>query len=157
MKAPAAIMGDYTDLVFRKTRKVAIISIEIPIEQSAAFVAAFGTPSQSTGVPVAIARIDPNAAREAPKPPYGVSPKLHAEVSERERRKWDQLRPAQQAAMRCKEKAFQKFVETDNDDDAAYTVRDFCGVKSRSDILEGTAAARKWADLDREYQAWLRV
>ena len=149
MTAPAAVMGDYTDLVFRKTRKVAVISIEIPIEQSAAFVAAFGTPSQSTGVPVAIARIDPNAASEAPKPV--------AEPSERERRKWDQLRPAQQAAMRCREKAFQKFVETDNDEDAAYTVRDFCGVKSRSDILEGTAAARKWADLDREYQAWLRV
>ena len=155
MTDKAVFCADYVDLVFRKTRKVAIISLEIPIEQSAAFVAAFGTPSQSTGVPVAIARIDPKAASDPPKPA--------AEPSERERRKWSQLRPAQQAAMRCNEAAFQKFItgKVANGGNVGYTVEDAvriaCGVSSRADILDGSSAARKWADLDREYQAWLRV
>ena len=155
MTAPAAIMGDYCDLKFIKSRAVAQVIVEIPIEQSAAFVAAFGTPSQSTGVPVAIARIDPKAASDPPKPA--------AKPSERERKKWSQLRPAQQAAMRCNEAAFQKFItgKVANGGNVGYTVEDAvriaCGVSSRADILDGSFAARKWADLDREYQAWLRV
>ena len=154
MTAPAAVMGDYCDLKFIKSRKVAQVIVEIPIEASAAFVAAFGTPSQATGVPVAIARIDPKAASETAKPSQ--------EPSTKDKKIWRDLRPSQQAGMRCNEPAFwgflyDKYDSAQGTDAASNFVRDFCGVKTRADILEGTRAAQKWADLDREYTAWLRV
>jgi len=155
---PAAIMGDYTDLAFRKTRKVAVISIEIPIEKAAEFVAAFGTPSQVTGTPVAIARIDPSASEK----PVSEPAKRVEEPSERDRRKWREMAPAAQAALRCKEPAFQRFMfEVRNwsadENGATDGVRATCRVKSRADILDGTRAADLWHALNDEYLAWRAV
>ena len=61
MKA-AAFSGDYCDLKFVKTRKVAQITIEIPLEHAAAFVAAFGAPDPVNGVPVGFARLQPGSS-----------------------------------------------------------------------------------------------
>lgn len=151
----AAFLADYVDLAFRKTRKVAIVTLEIPIERANEFVAAFGTPNQATGVPVAIARIDPTKAASAPAISDDASPK--------ERRKWNVLPPAQQAAMLCSKEAFQRYVSEEHtgtkpDEEATVKfVRDFCGVESRSEIRVGTPAAFKWATLDNSYLAWLNT
>lgn len=42
MSSATAFSGSYCDMRFVKSRKVAQIVVEIPIEQAAAFVAAFG-------------------------------------------------------------------------------------------------------------------
>ncbi len=65
----AAFSGSYCDLKFIKSRSVAQVVVEIPIEQAAAFIAAFGAPEPSKECPVAIARLDmTKAASEAEKP-----------------------------------------------------------------------------------------
>lgn len=67
MTDTAAIKGTYSDLKFIKTRKVAQVVIEVPIEQAGAFVRAFGTPQPDQETWVAIARLDEVAAAEKPK------------------------------------------------------------------------------------------
>ncbi len=49
----AAFQGSYCDMKFIKSRSVAQVVIEIPIEQAAAFVAAFGAPDPAKECPVA--------------------------------------------------------------------------------------------------------
>lgn len=145
MTAPAAITGDYVGLRFVATRKVCQIVLEIPLEAGASFVAAFGTPNPAEGVPVAIARLDPNAGNE---------------------KKGGKL--AQKAGILCSEKAFRTFLaERDPElskavkmldlDMAADEVRSICGIESRAELDHNETAARKFHDLDVEYKAWLKV
>lgn len=157
MTSPAAIQGDYVDLRFIKSRKVCQVVIEIPIEAGEKFVSAFGTPNPATGVPVALARIDPNA-KAALEP-------------EKTKRKWDELSIAQQAGIMCNEKGFQKFVaeqlinagsesftvENMTAADAATFVRSVCGVNSRAHIEGKPEAERIFRDLRIAYDNWLRV
>lgn len=142
------------DLKFLKSRKVCQIVVEIPIEAGETFVAAFGTPNPATGVPVALARIDPNAKPETPS---------------KEKRSWDELSIAQQAGIMCTEKRFQVFVgeqmaktrgagfrqDLISEDDAAWYVRTHCGVNSRADIEKNHDAVRKFKGLDASYRGWL--
>lgn len=153
----AAFSADYVDLRFIKSRKVAQIVVEIAIEQAVDFVAAFGTPNPESGVPVAIARLNSGApASEAAKPAD--------EPSSKERRKFNTLPLAQQAAMRCQDTAFRHFIaeresrspDSVTNDIAADRVRQICGVTSRSDIVYGTDAGRKWDQLNCDYEFWMR-
>lgn len=144
----AAFSGDYCDLKFVKTRKVAQITVEIPIEQAAAFVAAFGAPNPAEGVPVALARLGKPDSKPEPV---------------KDRKKWSELPCSQQAAIRCGEKAFWTFLEeTDavkiNDaDEAAKYVRWNCEVSSRSDLDKDELARERWAEMEKDYQVWLSV
>lgn len=153
MTDPAAFLGNYADIVTRKTRGVFVVQIEIPIEKYQAFVAAFGGPSPAEERPVAIARIDPTKA--ASEPVKADKPQS--------KRKWAELPPAQQAAIRCGEGGFQTFMsERANEtmtgpETAARLVRDYCAVLSRKDIKRDTIAGELWQKLDAAYQAWLHV
>lgn len=140
MTSPAAIQGDYVDLRFVKGRKVCQVVIELPIEAGASFVAAFGTPNPSIGVPVALARIDPDAKPE---------------------RKGGKL--AQRAGILCGEGGFQKFLEEHSSHrvtdqvSAAHAIRTICGVVSRADLDYNEVAARTFKDLETGYKSWLTV
>lgn len=93
---------------------------------------------------------------------------------EKERKSWHEMPPASQAAIRCGEKAFWKFLESvsnkycsnfppearvsiSSQDGAAGCVRIICGVQSRSELSTNETARKKWEALDSEYQAWLRA
>jgi hypothetical protein len=163
MSDQAVFQASFADFKIVKTRNTAQFIFEIPLEGADAALSALGgVPRPDSEIWVAIARIDPKAVSEAPKPEKEPSPFVQ-EISEKARRKWSELRPSQQAAMRCNEKSFWVFIGTiwkcvqiGHGESAEY-VRHHCGVTSRADILEGTEAARKWADLDRQYMAWLNV
>jgi hypothetical protein len=148
----AAMQADYTDLKFIKTRKVCQVTLEIPIEQGEMFVKAFGTPNPANGVPVAIARIKP----EANGKPVASEAK--------ERRSWDDLSLAQQAGILCGEGSFlaflrerYQFYSIQDQADAATALRDQCAVQSRSELDSNPQAAAKFLELEREYKAWLTV
>jgi len=150
----AAFQGSYSDLRFVKTRSVAAITIEIPIEQASAFVAAFGAPTPGAEIPVAIARIDPTKlASEAPKPSGEA----------KERRRFHDLPLSQQAAMRCNEPAFWKFLSERygyapaDEPDAAAAVRELCAVQTRADIREGRPSGDLWRQTESEFQLWMQV
>jgi len=150
MKA-AAFSGDYCDLKFVKTRKVAQITIEIPIEQAAAFVASFGAPDPAQGVPVALARLNAPASQEQTEPPV------------KDRKAWADLPCSQQAAIRCGEGAFQKFMSEYNvgqvfdAETCAQAVRNVTGCNSRSELNEYGPKQDIWREIEAEYQTWLRV
>jgi hypothetical protein len=157
MSNPAAFSGDYTDLRFIKTRSVCQVVIEFDISQASSFVAAFGTPMPGTGVPVAVARIQPSAVRQ----------QLEASVAlidkPKERRSWSQLSYAEQAGIRCGEPDFWRFLSREvqedpvtNADEAAEAVRDHCGVESRAHIKQHTEAGYMWEGLNSTYDEWLR-
>jgi hypothetical protein len=140
--------GDYTDIKFIKSRKVAQVFIEIPLERANDFIAAFGTPNPATGVPVALARVMPEAAKQ---------------VAEKPKKDWNSLSPAQQAGIRCADSQFIFFlaerlaaVEVETPDQAAAWVRNWCGVKSRSEIVAGSQAAKCWKQIDDQFVLWTR-
>jgi hypothetical protein len=141
----AVIQGTYADLKFIKSRKVAQVMIEIPIEAGAQFVDAFGTPNPAAEVPVAIARLVAGSGDRAANDPT------------KEKKAWHELPAAQQAAIRCNEPAFRKFLaeEKGAGTDPAEYVRRICRVTSRADILWGTYAAQIWSDLDKEFLKWM--
>jgi hypothetical protein len=142
MPAPAAFSADYVDLRFVKSRKVAQVVVEIPIEQAAAFVAAFGTPDPSQSVPVALARL--------------VQQHEKAGEPAKERRRFAELPPSQQAAMRCNEPGFWHFLGVKDAGQAAERVRGLCFVKSRSELNTSPELAARWRTIDDDYYAWSR-
>jgi len=139
MSAPAAMQGDYVDLRFVKGRKVCQIVIELPIEAGAQFVAAFGTPDPSTTIPVAIARID-----TAPTTERKAGGKL-----------------AQRAGIICGEGAFKKFIQSEfnasSDCDPAQFLRNYCGVKSRSELDHDRHSSDIFRSLELHYITWLQA
>jgi hypothetical protein len=142
MKGDAAMQAQYTHLDFVPTRKVAKIILEIPIEQADSFIAAFGCPRTDKSVPVAIARLDPNAKAEKPR-----GGKL-----------------AQWAGIVCVEGSFgeflaEKYWRTDPMavSDPVVFLRTYCGVSSRAELDHNVQAAAKFRNLMREFEAWKLV
>jgi putative phage-type endonuclease len=68
-------------------------------------------------------------------------------------------RIVQRIALACRDPLFQRFVAGDKqervtEDSAAEYVRQYCGVASRSEIIEGSEAARRAHALLEEFAAW---
>lgn len=74
------------------------------------------------------------------------------------RRKWEELPPTQQAGIRCGERMFVGYI-TDrmgrHGIDPAEWIRASCNVDSRSELNTNADAAEIWANIERNYQAWL--
>lgn len=150
MSAPAAISGEFTTIKHVPSRKVYQLVIEVAEEAAQHAFDTLGMPGH--GGHIALARLV--AKPEAPK----------------ERTPFTNLPLARQAAMRCQEPEFERFLaetgrisELDqNQDRVAIAVRRLCGVTSRSDIGKGPSdrspqdSGFKWRALDAEYYAWQR-
>jgi len=76
--------------------------------------------------------------------------------------KWDALGPVKQAGILCSDEGFWRFLNekggagVDRVENAADVVRDYCGIKSRSELGKNAAATRKWHELVADYRAWQR-
>lgn len=148
MAAATAFKATYSDLRFVKSRKVAQVMLELPIEEADAFVKAFGTPNPASETWVGIARLDLSKA---------VAPKA------KEKRSFAELPIAQQAALLCNREAFWRFLcerEGHNfipdESAAADTLRSICGVSSRSELSTNGRAAGIFQTLSHEFEDWLR-
>ena len=82
----------------------------------------------------------------------------------KQRTPFDQLPATMQAAMRCADESFQRFVfdvfwrkgaAIPSEANAAQLVRDYCGVSSRKDLNFNEEASRLWLELEAKYQAHL--
>jgi hypothetical protein len=147
----AVIQGSFADFKLVKTRKTAQIIVEVPIEQADQALAALGgLPQPATEAWVAIARLNDHVPEPNP---------------DKEKQRWEDLNLAMQAGIRCNEVAFRKFLtETETSafearsvHDAEMMVRERCEVDSRKELNLDPGAARRWQQLDRSYQAWLKV
>lgn len=170
MTEHAIIQGTYADLKLVRTRKVAQIIIEAPLERLPEIVAAFGAPNPAAEVPVAVARLNETAGSEpvqggearlcdseASRP--AVSPPAHR-----------QRTLSQQAWLACNHTGFVAWLmqfqpeawkeaselETEDSQRAALVIRSYCGVLTRGDLIEGTAAGERFRTLQAEYEFWQR-
>lgn len=154
MSAPAIISGDFSTFRHVQGRKVLQLVIEVPSEQAASVFSTFGYPGSGNPIPVAVAKLVAPIAKPEPT---------------KERRAFTDMPYAQQAAIRCREPAFQQYVadkapaawqalskRSDGrppNDCAAQLVRDWCRVTSRSDIVKGTKPGDAWERIEAAFYA----
>lgn len=173
----AAIAAQLVDIQNDRQHKGSIkVTIHVPAEQGAELTAAFGWPTHTNPVPVALARLDLNKIKQtgvatpvegdAPGPStLAVACKASASESGRgqpSRKSWHEMEPSQQAGILCADKTFQAFLAADLDVEPGIINEEFakaevcarCGVNSRSDIKTGTIASAFWRDLVSDYRAW---
>lgn len=158
MSDPAAISAQLVNIRNIATHKSIALTLHCPEEHAQAVITAFGWPTMSAPVPVAIARLDVNggcqepARAEVERPDLtGVPPGPH-----RNGRHWSDLTPAQQTGVIRNEPAFWQFSDTAGAESAAEFIRSYCSVKSCADIAPGTESAFRWAQLQVRYGAFLR-
>jgi hypothetical protein len=146
MDSPAAIRGTFSDFRLIKGRKCAQIICEIPIEEADAALSVLG------GIP------QPASERWIALAPLNITSIKPAQ----EKRRYENLKSAMQAGIRCTEPAFWRYLNEAHDcairaePDAADYVRWYCGVPSRSNLNLDPKAAAKWQELDARYMLWLR-
>jgi hypothetical protein len=153
----AGFAATFSDFKLIRGRKVAQIVLEVPVEQADAAVEALGgLPRPDTERWVAVARLVPGTE----KPVGGQEPSLATTLAGKQRKPFDSLPYAQQAALKCSDEGFQRFLVEMHESEpgeagAADTVRAYCGVASRSEIKHGTPAAGCWRDLLGRYRLWM--
>lgn len=138
MTAPAAIKGTFSDFKIIRGRKVAQLVIEIPLEEAdAALTVLGGLPRPDAERWLAIARLDASKAQESPA---------------KERRAFCDLPMSQQAALKSNDPAFQRFMNTRSEEECATSIKNFCIVKSRKDIIDGERSGLLWLTLLRDFE-----
>lgn len=153
MTANAAITGSYADFKIVKTRSVAQLVIEIPIEKAQEAIEMFGLPIGGEEIPVALARLISPA--EPPKRTNEAATErgrlAYATSGERER-------AVTRAAMLCGDVQFQVWLWRktgticEDDDEASHALRRFLGVTSRGEISSDDRAYQAFIALEIEYR-----
>jgi hypothetical protein len=144
MTDAAVTQGTFADFRLIRGRKVCQIVIEVPIEQADQALAALGgLPQPATEAWIALAALNVTS------------------IKRQEKRRFEELKSAMQAGIRCGEPAFWRFLGeqfgVDKGEEAAASfVRAFCDVGSRSALNLDPVAAAKWQELDARYMVWLR-
>jgi hypothetical protein len=138
----AAFKATYSDLRFVKSRKVAQIVLELPIEQADSFIQAFGSPNPASETWCAIARLAINQSPTKPDKPH---------------KSWDQLRLSQQAAIRCSDETYRHWLCVDDEESAKAQVRKACQVDSRAELDTDPEASARWHEMETEFATWKRV
>jgi hypothetical protein len=161
--APAAFSATFCGMRTVASRKVAQITMEVPIEQMATVLATLGPPSGVDPQWVAIALLDKKAAAQSQGAQAPV-PSKSSPVNTREKRSFRELPYSQQAALKCEDRAFRRFLEETHrsvygatDGNAAEIVRYICKVKSRSEFDADPEAAGRWEELRDRFDAWMRA
>lgn len=140
----SAFKATYSDLRFVKSRKVAQIVLELPLEQADGFIQAFGTPNPASETWCAIARLAIAQDQSVPQ-------KIHKTKS------WDELRLSQQAAIRCSDETYRHWLCVDDEESAKAQVRKACEVDSRAELDTDEAAANRWQAMEEEFATWKRT
>lgn len=153
MTDKAIIQGSLVDVRNVNQHKCVRMLIDVPAEHAPMVMAAFGWPTMANPVPVAIAHLKPAAKldqTEQAEADYRETMPMKTE------RKGGRL--AQKAAMTCNEAAFAEFVRNRKfSGTTAEYVHRYCQVASRAHLDHDEAAARRFHDLELEYNAWIKV
>lgn len=146
-----AFKAAWADFKLIKTRKVAQLVFEVPIEGADEALALLG------GVPRPDSEVWAGIARLAD----GKEQSLESPQKAQETRRFLTMPMAQQAALRCQDATFRAFLRevkctsTFNSAEAADAVRDICGVGSRAQLNTNAEAAAKWRQLNLHFELWM--
>ena len=151
MTDQAVISGSYADFKIIKSRGVAQIVIEVPIEQAERAIAAFGLPVGGSEIHVAVARLAIGGSETG----------HHAQdASERARAIYQASSPGEQARARsillCRDPDFQAWAQATDEAEAATFIRRNCRVNTRAAFATNPTALEKFLLLEREYKASIR-
>jgi hypothetical protein len=112
--------------------------------------------------PKEVMQHQPGPLSELDKTPPGVA----ADTPRRAVKVAPEKRLVQQSGILTGDPLFQVFLNvrhttqrqnfTDPTEAAAYAIREYCGVTSRSEIIPGSPAAAKWEKLTAEFECWKR-
>ncbi len=159
-----AFRATFSDMKLVKTRQVAQLIFEIPIEEfDAAYEVLGGMPVPSKERWFGIAAIKSTAEEAPAQPRPSAQPNTPSGGATREKMDWRDMQPAAQCALRCDQAAFRTFLMEEHEyrprdlnstDEAAEFVRSYFGIKSRSEL--GTDPRRRmlWKQMDDQFQAW---
>ena len=166
MTDPIAIRGTYSDLRLIKGRKVWQMVIEVPSEHGENLVKLFGLPqpdapswvavallTNSAAVPPAAGEAGAGGGVEATTTSATILPAEAAPATPKARRSFEELPPSQQAALKCEDKDFQRWLGVRNPTDAARYVRQLCDVQSRAQIADSARSMAAWRDLMRTFNS----
>jgi len=94
-----------------------------------------------------------------------INSMLHQEPEPKAPKKWDELAPSQQAAIRCADPEYREFLRQyapevvvdpswSDQDQAAHRVRSLCCVESRADLNKYDDAKELWKQLELAFEGW---
>jgi hypothetical protein len=154
----AAFRAVYSDMKLVKTRQVAQLIFEIPIENfDAAYEVLGGMPVPSKERWFGIAALK-SPAEEAPSNvPSGSPPSTRPDGTKRD---WRDLPPPQRAGIRVGEALFAAFLREERPDDwheaqdADDCLKLICGINSKRDLLTNHKALVMFNLLDSAFAAW---
>jgi hypothetical protein len=147
MTDAAIIRATYSEWKMVKTRKVLVLSFEVPLEAQADVMAALGTPMPDAETWVAIARL-----RSAPIAQSAPAIEHQPEPLPRKAKSLAQI-----AGILCNSGAFQKWSGNKSAEEAAEWIRGHCNINSRSELDGNEDAAAIFRDLKGEFEAWMAV
>lgn len=144
MTTKSAIAGSFADFRIVKSRGVAQLVIEIPLEHADEALAALGgVPQPATERWVGIARLTDEAARKPDaRERYAASDEAKQAVA--------------RAGILASDAAFQRWCRADGEQAAIRFIREQCAVKSRADIAADPDALARFLALEGRYRSETR-
>lgn len=143
----SALMGSFADFKLIRGRKVAQVIVEVPIEQADLALSVLGgLPQPHTERWIALARLNPSVATD-----QGEEEPVSRPSSPATRQAWQDMKPSQQSALRCRDRAFIDWLGMGGSDETAMRVREICGVTSRKELDTNHASRVLWHQLDRHF------
>lgn len=140
----AAISGTYSDLKLVKSRSVAQVVIEIPIEHAEKFIAAFGMPIPGAEKPVALALLKQSPTSVKPSPSQGAA----AGGAE----KTAGQRAVTRAALLCKDEKFQGWLGVVGEEAANKELKHLCRVGSKRELATDDSALKTFIAYETQYK-----
>lgn len=131
-----AILATFSDVQIVKSRSVMILKMEVPLERAdQALTALGGVPQPGSERWVGVAPVQSDAIEARPQ----GKPRFH------------EMKPSQQAALRCRQRDFQVWIGAEDEADAAMRIRRRCKVDSRSALDADAEAAQTWASIETDF------
>lgn len=143
------------------TRKCVQLVFEVPEERLLDVLRMLQPKAGEQQVMVAIARLNETAGDlpvQDGDAGCSFAPSRPAASPSAPKKAWAELPASQQAAIRCGEASFMRFLESRYDacrgEDAAAIVRELCWVPSRKELDTNSAARGLWRQIDTDYLVW---
>lgn len=159
---PAAIQGSLVNMRNVGTHKSVALTVHVPEELAQRVIEAFGWPTAAAPVAVALARLNPASSNGRTPDFESVNAGSTPAAGTKERRRFSELPPAQQAALKCQDEAFRRFMVAEYNADSmdencvVRRVREFCGVASRSTLNTDRLAEQAWNRLLHDFNVWMQ-
>ena len=159
MKDAAVVRGHLVSIKNVGTHKSGVLTIHVPEEEVLLAIKAFGWPTMSHPVEVAVARIDSKMQPAgAGIPPAGASEGEEFRSSSPKHGRYVHGVFAMEAGRMGNSKHFAKYVEEEmGGGDPPEAIRRYCGISSRRDLSFDEEAQQKFCTLSDKYAQWLRT